>query len=410
MHNFNTVLRFELIRTFKKPSFWLSILAIPALMGIIFAVIIFSNQTSDKQQEEFNKQPFSLVVDDESKLVNDAILGQLKASRIESKAEGIKQVQDGKVDAFFYYPKEVTKEPIEVYNKNDGIMNNSKYTSVSESLIKMSATAKVGSEQLVDIITGQVKSKQTNFENGQEINPISRMVAPAIFLIIFYAVIVLLGNQMLTSTTEEKENRVTEMLLTSVSSRSLIVGKIAALIVLGFVQILTIFIPGLLAYTLGRDMLNIPDISSFISSVQFELWPILLGAGLLVSGFLLFTGLLVAIGAAMPTAKEANGFFGFIITVMIVPFWFFPLLMSSSPSGVVTGLSYFPLTAPFALLIRNAFNTLPLHEAIIGLVIVFVFGIIAISMAIRIFRYGTLEYSKRLSLSTIFKRKEKTTL
>jgi ABC-2 type transport system permease protein len=50
------------------------------------------------------------------------------------------------------------------------------------------------------------------------------------------------------------------------------------------------------------------------------------------------------------------------------------------------------------------------HEAIIGLVIVFISGIIAISMAIRIFRYGTLEYSKRLSLSTIFKRKEKTTL
>jgi len=146
MHNFNTVLRFELVRTFKKPSFWLSVLAIPALMGIIFVVIIFSNQTSDKQQEEFNKQPFSLVVDDQSNLVSDAFLGQLKASRVGSKAEGIKQVQDGKVDAFFYYPKEVTKDPIEVYNKNDGIMNNSKYTSVSESLIKMSATAKVGSE------------------------------------------------------------------------------------------------------------------------------------------------------------------------------------------------------------------------------------------------------------------------
>ena len=409
MHNFNTVLRFELVRTFKKPSFWLSVLAIPVLMGVIFAVVIFANQTSDKQQEKFNKQPFSLVVDDESHLVSDAILGQLKASRVESKEEGIKKVQEGKVDAFFYYPKEITKDSIEVYNKNDGIMNNSKYTSVSESLIKMSAVARVGSQQLVDAITGQVKSKQTIFDKGQEINPFSRMVAPAIFLVIFYAVIVLLGSQMLTSTTEEKENRVTEMLLTSVSSRSLIIGKIVALIILGFVQILVILLPGLLAYTLGRDALNIPDLSSFISSIQFELWPTLLGAGLLVSGFLLFTGLLVAIGAAMPTAKEANSFFGFIITVMVVPFWFFPLLMSSNSSGVVTGLSYFPLTAPFALLIRNAFNTLPLHEAIIGLIIVFVFGIIAISMAIRIFRYGTLEYSKRLSLSTIFKHKEKTT-
>ncbi len=142
MHNFNTVLRFELVRTFKKPSFWLSVLAIPILMGIIFAVVIFSNQTSNKQQEEFNKQPFSLIVDDQSNLINNTVLGQLKASRVGSKEEGIKQVQEGKVDAFFYYPKEITKDSIEVYNKNDGIMNNSKYTSVSESLIKMSAISK----------------------------------------------------------------------------------------------------------------------------------------------------------------------------------------------------------------------------------------------------------------------------
>jgi ABC-2 type transport system permease protein len=408
MHNFNTVIRFELIRTFKKLSFWLSILAIPVLTAIVFAVVIFANQTSDKQQEEFTKQPFSLIVNDTSNVISAEALKQLDASPIGSKEEGIAKVRDGKVDAFFYYPKDVTKNPIEVYNKNDGIMNNSKYTSLAENLLKMSATTKVGSAQLISIITDQVKSEQTNYEKGKAINPLSRMVAPAIFLVIFYAVIVLLGSQMLTSTTEEKENRVTEMLLTSVSSRALIVGKIVALIVLGFVQILVILVPGVLAYMFGREALNIPDLSSFISTIQFELWPTLLGAALLVSGFLLFTGLLVAIGAAMPTAKEANSFFGFIITLMVVPFWFFPLLMSSSPSGVVTGLSYFPLTAPFALLIRNAFNTLPLHEAIIGLVIVFVSGIIAISLAIRIFRYGTLEYSKRLSFSTIFKRKEKT--
>lgn len=408
VHNFSTVLRFELVRTFKKPSFWLSILAIPALMAIVITIVIFANKTSHSQQEALNKEPFSLVVDDESGIITNGSLAALKAQRVTSKEEGIRQVQNGKVDAFFYYPKVITKSPIEVYNKNDGVMDNSKYTTVSESLLKASAIAKIGSAELVGIVTSQVTTEQTNFENGQEVNPLSRMVAPAIFLVIFYAVIVLLGNQMLTSTTEEKENRVTEMLLTSVSSRSLIIGKIAALIILGFVQILVILIPAILSYLFGRQALNIPDISSVLSSVQLELWPTLLGAGLLVSGFLLFTGLLVAIGAAMPTAKEAGSFFGIVITMMVVPFWFFPLLMSTTPSGIVTGLSYFPLTAPFALLIRNAFNTVPLHEAIIGLVIVCVSGLIAISLAIRIFRYGTLEYSKRLSLSTIFKRKEKT--
>jgi ABC-2 type transport system permease protein len=189
----------------------------------------------------------------------------------------------------------------------------------------------------------------------------------------------------------------------------LIIGKIVALIILGVVQILVLLIPGLLTYFFARDAIGIPDISSFLNTVQFELWPTVLGAGYLVSGFLLFTGMLVAIGAAMPTAKEANSFFGFVITSMVVPFWFFPLLLSSNPSVIVTSLSYFPLTAPFTLLIRNAFGTLPVHEAVVGLAILTVAGGIAISLAIRIFRYGTLEYSKRLSFSTLFaKRKEKT--
>lgn len=406
MHNFSTVLQFELIRTLKKPSFWLSILAIPALTGVIFAIVFFANSTSIDREEEVRNTPFSLAIQDRTNIVSDETLTALKASRASDKEAAIDDVRTGKIDAFFYYPEDLTKNPIEVYNKNDGLTDNGKYTEVAQSLIKTSATASVGSPQLLAIVTGGTTTTQTNFENGSEANIIGRMIVPMTFLIVFYAIIVLLGGQMLTSTTEEKENRVTEMLLTSISSKALIVGKIISLIILGFIQIAVIVIPAALVYLLGKDAFNIPDMSAFLGSIQFELWPMLLGATVLVSGFLLFTGMLVAIGAAMPTAKEANGFFGIVITLMIVPFWFFPLLMSPASSIVVTGLTYFPFTAPFALLIRNGFNTLPLHEGIIGLTIVALSGILAINVAVRIFRYGTLEYSNRLSLRTIFGNKK----
>ena len=406
MHNFGTVLRFELIRTLKKPSFWLSILAIPALTGVIFAIVFFANSTSINREEEIRNTPFSLVVQDQTNIISEATLSNLKATRTLNKEAAISDVRTGKIDAFFYYPEDLSKQPIEVYNKNDGLTDNVKYTDVAQSLIKSSATTSVGSPQLLTIITGGTTTTQKNFENGSEANIIGRMIAPMIFLVVFYAIIVLLGGQMLTSTTEEKENRVTEMLLTSISSKALIVGKIISLIILGFIQIALIVIPAVLVYFLAKDAFNIPDISSFLGTIQFEFWPIVLGAAVLVSGFLLFTGMLVAIGAAMPTAKEANGFFGIVITLMIVPFWFFPLLMSPASSVVVTGLTYFPFTAPFALLIRNGFNTLPLHEGVIGLTIVALSGIFAINIAVRIFRYGTLEYSNRLSLRAIFGNKK----
>ena len=57
------------------------------------------------------------------------------------------------------------------------------------------------------------------------------------FLVIFYVSIILLSNQMLNSTLEEKENRVTEMILTTLNPTTLIIGKIIALFMVGLVQI-----------------------------------------------------------------------------------------------------------------------------------------------------------------------------
>ena len=406
MHNLATVIRFELVRTLKKPSFWISVLAIPVLIGIVFAIIFFTNRTSEENQAANLQEPFSLIVKDETGLISDQALATLDAERISTTEEGIAQVKSGAVEAFYYYPENIAKQGIQVYNQNNGLIDNGKYTELAGMLLQNSVSTSVD-PNILSIVQGEVATQQVNFENGEEVNLIGGLIGPAIFLVIFYAVIVLLGGQMLASTTEEKENRVTEMLLTSLSSRALIVGKIISLILLGCIQIATILIPALLAYFFAREALSIPDVSNIVSQIRFELWPTVIGAGLLVSGFLLFTGLLVGIGAATPTAKEANSFFGFVILLMFIPFYFFSLLMTDVESPIVTALSFFPLTAPVTLMIRNTFGTLETVEGLIGLGIVFVSGIIAINLAIRIFRYGTLEYSKRLSLSTIFKSKKK---
>lgn len=405
MHNLFTVIQFELIRTLKKPSFWISVLATPALLAFIFGIIIFSQKTSDATQAEINKKPFSLIVMDETKLISDTSIKQINATRADNKQLAINKVSSAEVDAFFYYPKDAVKNQIEVYNKNDGLTANDKYTLVAKNLLISASTNAIDAPELLSIAKGNINVNQKSYEKGKEINLVGSMIAPAIFLVIFYSVIVLLGNQMLASTTEEKENRVTEMLLTSLSSKTLIVGKIASLVALGFIQIITILTPVVFVYLFARERLNIPDISNFTQVITIEFWPVFIGAGLLVSGFLLFTGLLVGIGAASPTAKEANSFFGVIILIMFIPFYFFSLLMSSEPSIVISILSYFPLTAPVTLMTRNAFGTIGINEALIGLAVVFISGVVAINIAIQIFRYGTLEYSKRLSLRSIFKPK-----
>lgn len=407
MHNLGTVLRFELTRTLKKPTFWISILAFPVFIGIIFGLVYFSGQSSDQAEKDLAKSEFSLVVMDNTGTITDQTLSSINAQRIDDKQSGINKVTSGAVDAFFYYPKDISTEAVLIYNKNNGVFDNGKYTAAAESIMKSSVAATMTKEQIA-VFVNDVKVEQKSYENGEEVNLIGSMVIPALFLIVFYAVIVLLGNQMLTSTTEEKENRVTEMILTSIKSRPLIIGKIIALIILGFIQISVILIPIILAYLFAREALNIPDISQFINMIEFDPVRILIGLALLLSSFMLFTGLLVGIGAAMPTAKEANSFFGFMILAMFLPLYVFMAIVSQPGTPIVQFFSYFPLTAPITLMLRNAVGNLPVGEALIGITILTVSGVIALALAIRIFRYGTLEYSKRISLGSVFGRKKRT--
>lgn len=406
MHNLGTVLRFEVIRTLKKPTFWISILSLPIVGGLLFAIVYFSNAATKSTLEKTQQEKFSFVVVDDSKKVTTELVQSAGGSVATHPDDALEQVKAGRVDAFFHYPQDLAKEPIRVYNKNEGMFENNKFTGVAESLAVAAVTSSIDPGTL-EIVKNGVKTDQQSYENGEAINLIGRMIVPGFFLVVFYVVIVFLSNQMLTSTTEEKENRVTEMILTSIKSRSLIVGKIFALLILGVIQIATLVIPIILAYFLARDALNIPDISGFTNDIQFEFWPIIIGAFLLVGSLLLFTGFSVAIGAAVPTAKEANSFFGFVILFLVAPFWITSLIISDPGALVVQIFSYFPLTAPVTLMLRNTFGNLPLLEGAIGAAVVFIASILIMAIAIRIFRYGTLEYANRISLGSVLMRKKK---
>ena len=106
---------------------------------------------------------------------------------------------------------------------------------------------------------------------------------------------------MLASTPAEKENRVTEMILTTLNPTASITGKVISLFIAGFVQVLVFLLPVLVAYLFFRMSLNIPELD--LSSVTFELGQMIVGALLAIGGFALFTGTLVAIGAVMPPTK-----------------------------------------------------------------------------------------------------------
>lgn len=398
MHNLGTVFSFEVVRTLKKVSFWIMALALPVLIGVVFGIAFLSNQATQDAVKAMEKQQFSGVVMDESGLISEELVTALGFTKIDSKSAGIESVKSGDTDAFFYFPSDLSKGA-EVYGKDIGIFNNGRYDAVARLLADQSINTSVDVNTKT-VLGGKLSVRPVTYKDGVETNPIMQMIAPGFFLVLFYFLIAMFGNQAVTSTTEEKENRVIEMLLTTVKARTVIVGKIFALIVLALIQGALLVTPALVGYLLLHDQLALPSVD--LSSIPFD--PVRIGAALVIfaASFMLFIGLLVAIGAAVPTAKEASGAIGAVMILLFGPLYAASLFISAPDQPFVQFLSYFPLTAPIPLLLRNAAGTITLPEVLIGAAIVTVAAIFVVRIAVSVFQHGALEYSRKLGFKEIF--------
>ncbi|MBC7297859.1 MAG: ABC transporter permease, partial [Demequina sp.] len=78
------------------------------------------------------------------------------------------------------------------------------------------------------------------------------------------------------------------------------------------------------------------------------------------------------------------------------------LIITSADPRIVQVFTLFPYTAPVTALLRNAFGSLPLWMAIVDIVVMFVLAAIVLQVAVRIFKYGSIEYGKKVSLRGAF--------
>lgn len=405
-HNLGTVINFEFWRTIKKPSFWIATLSFPLILGLVFGVIYYSGKTASDSDEKLAKETFSIAYKDESGIIQPAFAAQFDAKPVASKQQGIDDVKSGNTDAFFYYPSGIDKHSVEAYGSDAGLFDNGKYAAVAEQLLTLSANAAINDTQLLTIAQDAVDVKTTTYTPEGDVSAGWYAAAPAlIFLVIFYFTIGMLGNNLLNSTVEEKENRVTEMILTTLDPTVLVVGKLIATFMAGILQALVMLTPAVIAYlALGSDTLNLPSADIF-SKLVFDPVAMIIGALLLIGGLLLFTGTLVAIGAIMPTAKEAGQYFSIAILIIFIPFYIFTVILSDPEALVVQIFTYFPFTAPVTAMMRNAFGSLSILDAAIVITTVFALGVIIILLAVRLFRYGAMQYDSRLSFKSLRKSK-----
>jgi ABC-2 type transport system permease protein len=401
-HNLRTVIGFEVRRTLGKKRFWLMTLGVPIAIGIVFALVIIGNIVADNNFDDQSESEFSFTYTDGSGFIDPGVASALGGTATSDPAEAIASVKAGKQDAHFVYPADPTTAPTEVYGVDKGLFENGKYSEIATQVLIKSAQEQIGDPALANLAQGNVQISATTFTDGREAAGLMGIVPPLIFLVMFFLMFFLLANQMLTSTMEEKENRVTEMILTTLNPTALITGKIISLFVVGFVQALVFLLPVLVGYVFFRSTLNLPNID--LSSFTFDPAQMIVGALLAIGGFALFTSTTVAIGAVTPTAKDAGNIFSGLAVLMFIPLYAAPLIISDPQGPVAQLFTYFPYSAPVTAMLRNAFESLTGWEAAIAITELFLLSALVLQIAVRLFRTGSIQYNNRVSLKIIFAR------
>ncbi len=395
-HNLRTVVAFEVRRTLNKRRFWIATLIVPVVMIAVFGLVLVSNQSTQNSLAAQKKVTFSFAYTDASGYVNVSLMTKLGGVEAPTVARGIESVRSGQRDAYFEFPKNPLTQTVRAFGKDVGVFNNGRYSAVATEILQASADTAIHSPALAALARGSIKITVTTYRDGVPSPGLGGLIPPLIFLVIFYVIILLLGNQMLSSTLEEKENRVTEMILTTVDSTTLILGKVLSLFTIGLVQILIFLAPLGVGYTLMRTSLNLPNLH--LSSLVFNPVRLSIGAVLLLAGFSLFAVTLVAIGAIVPTAKEAGSFFGGVMASIFVPFYAVSLIVSHPSSLISDVFTYFPYSAPVTGMLRNAFGSLSVTASIALILELLVFAAIMLRIAVQLFHYGSIEYSRKVQI------------
>jgi ABC-2 type transport system permease protein len=186
---------------------------------------------------------------------------------------------------------------------------------------------------------------------------------PTLMVLILYMVILLPAGMLVNAVTDEKKNRIIEVLMSSVSAQQMITGKILALGLLGLLQ--TALWVGVLwgVVSLGGAPLRIPP--GFEVPPQLLLWTFVYG----LLGYAMYGSQMAGLGALAPDLKDTRGASLVIMTPLILVYLLAPVIADHPEGPLALALSTFPLTAPVGMIARMAEVTVPLWQAALAAIL-----------------------------------------
>lgn len=308
-------------------------------------------------------------------------------------------------------------------------------TSQMEEIIKDEKLKQYNIENINEILrnvetTVTLQTFRTDSDN-EESTSSSSMVSYAIgtlLSLVLYMFLLMYGQMVMTSIIEEKNNRVLEVMVSSVKPTQLMVGKILGI---GSVAVTQIAIWGvlissavgiLLPMLLPADImaqataLNAGTLDSSASNVDADLLGVIAAAGnvayivklfalmaaFLLGGFLFYASMFAAIGSAVDNIQDASQLQTAAIMPIIIALVISMSVATDPNSPLAFWTSLLPFTSPMIMMMRIPFGIATWEIALsLGILYISIIGMIWI--AAKIYRVGIFMYGKKPSLKELIR-------
>ena len=254
---------------------------------------------------------------------------------------------------------------------------------LAERLSAMVQVENLGLLERISAPSSAITPGTDRIKAAEKIDPVRTLVVPAVLMFVIFMVVMTSAPQLLNSVLEEKMSRISEVLLGSVTPFELMLGKL-----LGNVGIASV----LATLYVGAAM-------PWPSVTGMAMWSIL-GCSLawqlfLVLAVMLYGSLYMAIGAACSDLKDAQSLMMPVMLLSMLPIFLWMAVLRNPTSGLSVGLSLFPFSTPFLMLLRMALTpSPPVWQVLLSILLTTLTALACVWAAGKIFRVGLLMHGK----------------
>jgi ABC-type Na+ efflux pump permease subunit len=233
-------------------------------------------------------------------------------------------------------------------------------------------------------------SRTVTAEGERTTNRELNMLLPAAFMILLLVSVLTSGQYLLTTTVEEKSNRVVEVLLSAVSAMELMTGKILGQMAVGFLVLALYAGLGMIALV-SFATLGLLDPLMLVYLIIFYLL-----------AYFTFASFMAAVGSAVNEMREAQSLMMPLMVGLMIP-WILWLPLSREPNSLLAvSLSFIPPFSNFVMLLRmTSVAPPPAWQPWVAIAISAGGVCASVWFAAKVFRVGLLMFGKPPTLGTL---------